>query len=48
MGEAIHVRMYRDEDLPAVLELLRVALGETALLKRTPELFRWKHLETPF
>ena len=48
MGEAIHVRMYRDEDLPAVLELLRVALGETALLKRTPELFRWKHIENPF
>ncbi len=48
MGEAIHVRMYRDEDLPAVLELLRASLGESPLLKRTPELFRWKHIENPF
>lgn len=48
MGEAIHVRMYRDTDLPAVLDLLRAGLGETALLKRTPELFRWKHIDNPF
>ncbi len=48
MGEAAHVRMYRDEDLPAVLELLRAALGESSLLQRTPELFRWKHIDNPF
>ena len=48
MGDAIHVRMYRDEDLPAVLELLRAALGESPLLQRTPQLFRWKHIDNPF
>lgn len=48
MGEAIHVRMYRDEDLPAVLDLLRASLGESSLLQRTPELFQWKHLDNPF
>jgi GNAT superfamily N-acetyltransferase len=48
MGDAIHVRMYRDEDLPAVLELLRASLGETPLLQRTPQLFRWKHIDNPF
>ena len=48
MGDAIHVRMYRDEDLPAVLELLRASLGESPLLQRTPHLFRWKHIDNPF
>ncbi len=48
MGDAIHVRMYRDEDLPAVLELLRASLGESPLLQRTPQLFRWKHIDNPF
>ena len=35
-------------DLPEVLAVLRRALGETALLKRTPELWRWKHVDNPF
>ena len=48
MGEAVHVRSYRDEDLPAVLDLLRASLGESPLLQRTPELFRWKHVDNPF
>ena len=48
MGEAVHVRSYRDEDLPAVLDLLRASLGESPLLQRTPELFRWKHIDNPF
>ena len=48
MGDAIHVRTYRDEDLPRVLELLRASLGESPLLGRTPELFRWKHVDNPF
>jgi GNAT superfamily N-acetyltransferase len=48
MGDAIHVRMYRDTDLPAVLDLLRAGLGESPLLKRTPDLFRWKHVDNPF
>lgn len=31
-----------------VLELLRAALGEPRLLRRTPELFAWKHFDNPF
>ena len=48
MSEGIGIRAYRDDDLPAVLDLLRAALGETTLLQRTAELFRWKHVENPF
>lgn len=42
------VRAYSDDDLPAVLALLKASLGESALLRRTPELFAWKHLDNPF
>ena len=45
---SLGVRPYRDEDLPAVLDLLKASLGESALLRRTPELFAWKHLDNPF
>lgn len=48
VSDVIHVRRYRDEDLPEVLSLLRAALGETELLMRTPELFQWKHQRNPF
>lgn len=48
MSDTVQVRPYRDDDLPEVLSLLRAALGETELLTRTPELFRWKHQENPF
>lgn len=42
------VRHFAESDLPEVLELLRGSLGETEVLRRTPELFAWKHLENPF
>ncbi len=42
------VRPYTDADLEPTLETLRAALGETALLHRTPDLFSWKHLDNPF
>lgn len=44
----ITVRPYVDDDLDGVLDLLRAALGETPLLRRTPELFAWKHFDNPF
>jgi GNAT superfamily N-acetyltransferase len=44
----IRVRPYRSGDLPEVLQLLRLALGESPLLRRTPEWFSWKHRENPF
>lgn len=47
MGE-IKIREFDAADLPDVLEVLRRSLGETPLLKRTPELWRWKHLDNPF
>jgi len=44
----ITVRPYVEGDLDGVLDLLRTALGETSLLRRTPELFAWKHQRNPF
>jgi len=42
------VRPYEDSDLDGVLGVLKAALGEPPGLQRTPELFRWKHLDNPF
>jgi GNAT superfamily N-acetyltransferase len=44
----MEVRAARPEDVPGILEVLAAALGETALLKRTPELWAWKHEANPF
>lgn len=48
MTATLSVRPYRTADLPAVLDLLKVSLGETDLLRRSPDVFSWKHLENPF
>lgn len=48
MTEAIHIREFTREDVPAVLDLMRVSLGETTVQQRTPELFGWKHFDNPF
>jgi len=48
VADQLAVRPYEDRDLDAVLEVLRASLGETPLLRRTPELFAWKHLDNPF
>jgi GNAT superfamily N-acetyltransferase len=42
------VRSYGDEDESEVLDLLRGSLGGGPAGQRTPEYFRWKHLENPF
>jgi len=44
----MEIRPARPEDVDAILEVLGAALGETALLKRTPELWAWKHVINPF
>lgn len=44
----LNTRLAKPEDAPQILEVLRAALGETALLRRTPELWRWKHEDNPF
>jgi GNAT superfamily N-acetyltransferase len=41
-------RMLDDGDTDEVLELMRLSLGESRLLERTTELFRWKHVDNPF
>ncbi len=48
MAETITIRPLVDGDIQPVLDLLRAALGEPPLLRRTPELFAWKHLQNPF
>jgi GNAT superfamily N-acetyltransferase len=35
-------------DTSAILELLKASLGESPLLKRKPELWAWKHTNSPF
>lgn len=47
MGE-VAVRVATSEDVPGILETLRASLGETPVLRRTPELWAWKHLDNPF
>ena len=44
----MEIRPARPEDVNGILEVLGAALGETALLRRTPELWAWKHLINPF
>jgi GNAT superfamily N-acetyltransferase len=44
----VRVRPYRDEDEPDVVALLSATLGGGPGGGRSPEFFRWKHLENPF
>ena len=44
----ITIRSFEDGDLANVLELMRASLGESALLRRTGDLFSWKHFDNPF
>ncbi len=48
MSGDVSIRPFSDEDVDAVLDVLRAALGEPPGLERTPELFSWKHLDNPF
>lgn len=45
---SVEIREFVDEDLTEVLDVLRSALGETPLLRRTPEQWAWKHELNPF
>jgi len=47
MGE-LTTREARPDDIDAILSVLKAALGETPFLKRTPELWAWKHESNPF
>ena len=48
MIDTIEIREFEESDLGQTLDVLRAALGETPLLRRTPELFSWKHIRNPF
>ncbi len=48
MTDTISIREFEEADLRQVLDVLRAALGETPILRRTAELFSWKHLRNPF
>lgn len=48
MADTITTRQLERTDVESVLELLRAALGEPPLLKRTTDLFSWKHFDNPF
>lgn len=48
MRASVTVRPAERADVPGVVEVLRAALGETPLLRRTVELFEWKHRLNPF
>jgi hypothetical protein len=50
-GRALAIRLFADQDEPAVLELLGGAFGDwpgEELDGTRSEYFRWKHLESPF
>ncbi|MGH3650514.1 MAG: GNAT family N-acetyltransferase, partial [Acidimicrobiia bacterium] len=42
------IREAGQDDVPGILETLRLSLGETPLLKRTAALWAWKHHQNPF
>ncbi len=42
------VRPREEQDLPAILELMRVSLGESSVLQRTEDMWSWKHEINPF
>jgi predicted N-acetyltransferase YhbS len=44
----VNIREMRDDDVGAVLEVLKRALGETPILRRTEALWHWKHRQNPF
>lgn len=48
MEQTITTREMEDTDLPAVVELLRVSLGDDPAIPKSTELFTWKHLSNPF
>lgn len=48
MATVTSTRLLEEDDIEEVLDLMRMALGEPPLLRRTPELFRWKHFDNPF
>jgi N-acetylglutamate synthase-like GNAT family acetyltransferase len=43
----MQIRAANDSDIPAIIDLLKISLGET-LLPKSENYWRWKHIENPF
>jgi len=48
VADPVQIRAATDGDTAEILNVMRAALGETPLLKRTAGLFEWKHAKNPF
>ena len=48
MTKDVFLRTFTPSDLPEVLSVLKAALGESPVLRRTPALWAWKHEQNPF
>lgn len=48
MTERYSIRAMTDGDLPEVLEVMRLSLGESEVNKRNSDVFSWKHFDNPF
>lgn len=48
MSDAYTIRPFVAADLPEVLDVMRLSLGESEVNRRTDELFGWKHFDNPF
>lgn len=46
--KGLEIRAAMEQDVAGILTTMRLALGETPLLKRTPDLWNWKHTKNPF
>jgi len=46
--KSLVVREYQPSDEEAILNLLRISLGENEVNQRKPEFWRWKHINNPF
>jgi N-acetylglutamate synthase-like GNAT family acetyltransferase len=44
----VQLRQATTDDVAGILDTLKLALGETPTLRRTPELWNWKHQANPF
>lgn len=43
----MHVRLAKEEDIPAMIKLLKISLGES-LMEKSEAFWRWKHEANPF
>lgn len=48
MADAYAIRPFVEDDLPEVLDVMRLSLGESEVNRRTADLFTWKHFANPF